>query len=310
MYGDAGGQGGAQKPFSSGISSADDASKIFVGGLNWETTSDDLKAYFEQFGGVTDCTIKTDPNTGRPRGFGFVVFEDPSCVDRALAHGSHSLGGKTIDPKRAKRLGPEPVKKVFVGGLDPNTPESEVREYFGQYGTIEDLTLPFDKLNNVRKSFAFITFESEEPVEQLCANPMHTVGGKSVEVKKATQKPENGFGGRGGGRGGFGGQRGGVGQRGAGRGGRGGPKFGGGYGQGGWDTTGGYGGGYDYSAYGQPAAAPYGQPDPYAQYNQGYDYNAWYSNGSQAAPQPSYGGGRGRGGAANGGDARYQPYSR
>ena len=48
-----------------------------------------------------------------------------------------------------------------------------------------------------------------------------------VEVKKATQKPENGFGGRGGGRGGFGGQRGGVGQRGAGRGGRGGPKFGG-----------------------------------------------------------------------------------
>ena len=45
----------------------------------------------------------------------------------------------------------------------------------------------------------------------------------------------------------------------------------GGYGQGGWDTTpAAYGGGYDYSAYGQPAAGPYGQPDPYAQqYNPG-----------------------------------------
>jgi hypothetical protein len=309
MYGD-GNQGGQKSFGTSGVSSADDAAKIFVGGLNWETTSDDLKAYFEQFGTVTDCTIKTDPNTGRPRGFGFVVFADPSSVDGVLAAGTHSLGGKTIDPKRAKRLGPEPVKKVFVGGLDPNTSEAEVREYFGQYGTIEDLTLPFDKINNVRKSFAFITFESEDPVEQLCANPMHTVGGKSVEVKKATQKPDNGFGGRGGGRGGaggFGGPRGGG--RGAGRGGRGGAnKFGGGYGQGGWDATPAYGGGYDYSAYGQPAAGPYGQPDPYAQpYNQGYDYSAWYSNGAPPA-QPSYG--RGRGGAANGGETRYQPYSR
>jgi len=309
MYGDGGNQGGSQKAFTSGINSADDAAKIFVGGLNWETTSDDLKTYFEQFGAVTDCTIKTDPNTGRPRGFGFVVFADPSSVDAVLAHGTHSLGGKTIDPKRAKRLGPEPVKKVFVGGLDPNTPESEVREYFGQYGTIEDLTLPFDKMNNTRKSFAFITFDSEEPVEQLCSNPMHTVGGKSVEVKKATQKPENGFGGRGGARGAaFGGPRGAG--RGAGRGARGGPKFGvGGYGQGSWDTPSGYGGGYDYSAYGQPAAGPYGQPDPYAQqYNAGYDYSGWYNNGAPAPAQPSYG--RGRGGAANGGDARYQPYSR
>jgi heterogeneous nuclear ribonucleoprotein A/B/D len=53
-----------------------------------------------------------------------------------LAHGTHSLGGKNIDPKRAKPLGPEPVKKVFIGGLDPNTSEEEVRAYFGQYGTV------------------------------------------------------------------------------------------------------------------------------------------------------------------------------
>lgn len=305
---------------SNGILTADDASKIFVGGLSWETSSEHLKQYFEQFGTVTDCTIKTDPHTGKPRGFGFVVFSDPSCVDSVLAHGTHELHGKKIDPKRAQRLGPEPVKKIFIGGLDPFTPESEIQQYFGQFGTIEELILPTDKTTNTRKPFAFITFDSEGPVEQLCANPMHTVGGKSVEVKKATQKPAQGaFGGRGGARGAFGG-RGGAprGGRGTGRGNRfggagaGGP---GGYRQtGGWDMTGGgYDNGWaDYSAYGGQYGV--GSYDPYGQQQYGaggYDYNAWYGGAAQAGPVngPSFGG-RGQRGGANNADSRYQPYSR
>jgi len=58
-----------------------------------------------------------------------------------LAVGTHSLSGKNIDPKRAKPRGPEPVKKIFIGGLDPNTSESDIREYFGQYGTVIGLSL-------------------------------------------------------------------------------------------------------------------------------------------------------------------------
>jgi len=57
-------------------------------------------------------------------------------VSQVLAAGTHSLSGKNIDPKRAKPRGPEPVKKVFVGGLDPSTSEDEIRAYFGQYGTV------------------------------------------------------------------------------------------------------------------------------------------------------------------------------
>lgn len=53
----------------------------------------------------------------------------------------HKLNGKVIDPKKAKAMkSKEPVKKIFVGGLSPDTPEEKVREYFGAFGEVCDFS--------------------------------------------------------------------------------------------------------------------------------------------------------------------------
>lgn len=82
--------------------------------------------------------------------------------------------------------------------------------------------MPFDKQKNQRKAFCFITFDSEQVVNELLKTPKQTLSGKEVDVKRATPKDANAPGGFSGTQGRFGGpmMRGGSGARG-GRGGKG-----------------------------------------------------------------------------------------
>ncbi|XVE58282.1 hypothetical protein DITRI_Ditri04bG0157800 [Diplodiscus trichospermus] len=57
--------------------------KIFVGGLAWETKRDALKRYFEQFGGIVEAVVINDKTTGRSKGYGFVTFKDADSAMRA-----------------------------------------------------------------------------------------------------------------------------------------------------------------------------------------------------------------------------------
>ncbi|TRY83277.1 hypothetical protein DNTS_032526, partial [Danionella cerebrum] len=109
--------------------------KLFIGGLSWDTTKKDLKDYFGKFGEVVDCTLKMDPLSGRSRGFGFVLFKEAGSVEKVIVQKEHKLNGKVIDPKKAKAMKTkEPVKKIFVGGLSPDTPAQKIREYFDAFG--------------------------------------------------------------------------------------------------------------------------------------------------------------------------------
>ncbi len=61
--------------------------KLFVGNLAWETSGDDLKQYFSNFGTVESAEVLLDRFTGRARGFGFVVMataeEAQNAVEKA-----------------------------------------------------------------------------------------------------------------------------------------------------------------------------------------------------------------------------------
>uniref|UniRef100_A0A8B9FQS1 Heterogeneous nuclear ribonucleoprotein D n=1 Tax=Amazona collaria TaxID=241587 RepID=A0A8B9FQS1_9PSIT len=191
---DGGGGGGGIESEGAKIDASkneEDEGKMFIGGLSWDTTKKDLKDYFSKFGEVVDCTLKLDPITGRSRGFGFVLFKESESVDKVMDQKEHKLNGKVIDPKRAKAMKTkEPVKKIFVGGLSPDTPEEKIREYFGGFGEVESIELPMDNKTNKRRGFCFITFKEEEPVKKIMEKKYHNVGLSKCEIKVAMSKEQ------------------------------------------------------------------------------------------------------------------------
>ncbi|CAR26834.1 hypothetical protein ZYGR_0I01060 [Zygosaccharomyces rouxii] len=162
-----------------------DICKMFIGGLNWETTEDTLRDYFSKYGRVIDLKIMKDTNTGRSRGFGFLTFDSSSSVDEVVKT-QHILDGKVIDPKRAiPREEQDKTGKIFVGGIGADVRPKEFEEFFAQWGTIIDAQLMLDKDTGRSRGFGFVTYDSPDAVDRVCQNKFIDFKGKKIEIKRA-----------------------------------------------------------------------------------------------------------------------------
>lgn len=303
--------------------------KMFVGGLNRDTTKETFEAHFSQYGNILDCVIITDPNTKMSRGFGFVTYQQSESVENCFQNRPHNVDGKTLDTKRAmprefNTVGAhQRTKKLFIGGFKgANIEPQQIQDYIEsrhppKAGKVELVDLLKDKNTGELKGFGFITTDSEDFADRLAiSESSFQLNGRQMSIKKAEPKEGEAGAGRGGGRGGRGGGRG-----------RGGNTRGG-YNSGGYNQgSGGYNQGYNQgSSYNQGYNQGQWGQDGYGNQgygNQGYSGNTGYSNQQYSTAYPSqqsysdYSGGNNYNqggnynssrGASRGGGNRYAPY--
>ena len=77
--------------------------RLYVGGLPYQTTEEELINLFQQVGNVATATIIIDRATGRSKGFGFVEMGDSQEAQDAIARlNGTSLGNRTITVNEAQ----------------------------------------------------------------------------------------------------------------------------------------------------------------------------------------------------------------
>ena len=138
-------------------------------------------------------------------------------------------------------------KKLFVGNLNFKTNDGDLRELFGQAGTVDSATVMMDRATGRSRGFGFVEMSTEEEAQKAVQQfNGFEFQGRNLNVNEARERTPGGprgggyGGGYSGGRGGFGGERGGYG-------GDAGPSFGGGDDFGGGSP--GFGGGFNRGNY-------------------------------------------------------------
>ena len=202
--------------------------KLFVGGLPQDVSDDEFRQYFAAYGALSDCTIMRDSLNGTSRGFGFVVFESGNCAQQCLGAAPHTLHGKVVDAKlavpRDRMGGAQPVHgvggrplggmmvggrggypqappragagdsgKVFVGGLAHEVTQSDLVDFFSQFGPVSSTMIMTDRATGRSRGFGFVTFADAGAAQTVLQIKNHAIQGKMAEVKPAVPRgPEGG----------------------------------------------------------------------------------------------------------------------
>ena len=192
--------------------------KLFVHGLGWGAGVEDLRSAFSRFGELEDCRVITDKQSGKSKGYGFVLYQSRTSALRALRRPQLDIGGRLAfchlaasgpappasqshnpssnanassgttnnnAPASSSSLPDNMQRKIFVGNVHADVDVNRLYEYFSQFGEIEEGPLGFDKSTGKPKGFALFVYKSVDSARRALEEPMRNFDGKMLNVQKA-----------------------------------------------------------------------------------------------------------------------------
>ncbi|MCL7030420.1 hypothetical protein MKW94_029055 [Papaver nudicaule] len=126
--------------------------ELFVRGLDWETTSEQLKEIFSAY--------------GRSKGYGFILYKHRKSVSKALKEPVKKIGDR--------------MEKIYVDNVDSEISVMKLYSYFLKYGEIEAGPLGYDKHTGKFKGYASFIYKTADGARRALEEPIKRIDGYTL----------------------------------------------------------------------------------------------------------------------------------
>ena len=159
--------------------------KLIVKNLPFTATKKQIAKFFNDLAQV--ASVKLIERDGKPKGKAFVIFTSPEETNKALKANSKEFQGRKLKVRKLEVF-KEQVKeaglKIFVGGLSANVSEEDIKNFFKDYGKLENIVLTVGN----KKGYALVDFKSSEAAKKALELSGQTLNGKKVKIEIAKEK--------------------------------------------------------------------------------------------------------------------------
>ncbi|EYU35639.1 hypothetical protein ABFS82_10G143900 [Erythranthe guttata] len=164
---------------------------IFVRGLGWDATSDQLVDTFKPYGEIEESKLIMDKATGRAKGYAFVRFKTRAAAKKALKVTQKKVGSKTVTCQLASTGVPAGdavsdvgSRKIYIGNVGPHVSPDGLKSFFERFGEIEEGPFGVDPVTGKFRGFAMITYKSLEGYKKVMEEPIKVFDNCQLHCKK------------------------------------------------------------------------------------------------------------------------------
>ncbi|XP_071710699.1 phragmoplastin interacting protein 1 [Rutidosis leptorrhynchoides] len=171
------------------------ATKIYVGGIPYYSTVDDIRSFFEGCGSITEIDCLKFPETGKFNGIAMISFRTDAAAKRALTLDGSDMGGLSlkVQPYKATRdkkvsdFAPamlDGYNRIYVGNLSWDMNEDELKKFFSDC-SISAVRLGKDKQTGEFRGFAHVDFSDNLSLTMALKLDQKPLFGRPVRVRCA-----------------------------------------------------------------------------------------------------------------------------
>ena len=180
---------------------------IFINGIPYETTEDELKKLFSPYGDIEQIKLPKYQDSGRNIGYCHIYYSSNESANKALELDNYTIGKRYLkvslankssdELKKSDKINPNDVPvnciTAFIRNLPYESTEKEIGDKFRSCGKIKGIRMVYNSKNKKFKGFCYIDFKEHNGLLKALELNGKDFQGRKLQVDYEENKPKKGY---------------------------------------------------------------------------------------------------------------------